>query len=84
MWYNLCHIDGNPSTNVQREFTAAAYACPTVKCVTGNYSTECDYGIQTDCGTRGTLDGYLCGRGFRGEKLKAVGIGELPTVGRLA
>jgi hypothetical protein len=83
MWYNLSHINGNPFTDVEREF-APANGCPTVNCVAENDGSACDYEIQTDCGTKDALNGYLCGRGSGGKELSAVGIWNLPKVDRLA
>jgi|TARA_R110002003_G_scaffold9_21_gene565 hypothetical protein len=59
MWYNLSHEDGNPFTDVCREF-GAHNGCPGLRCEAGNDGGACDYDIQTDCRKHGAMQGSLC------------------------
>ncbi|KAF1916968.1 hypothetical protein BDU57DRAFT_539194 [Ampelomyces quisqualis] len=81
MWYNLSHEDGNPFTDVEREFSAHNW-CPSLKCQAGNDGSQCDYDVQVDCGRKGAMQGFLCGRvGMRRAGLEIgnpVGIWDLP------
>ncbi|KAH7398690.1 hypothetical protein DE146DRAFT_655330 [Phaeosphaeria sp. MPI-PUGE-AT-0046c] len=83
MWYDMSHEDGNPFTDVEREFAPHNH-CPALKCGAGNDGSACDYAIQTDCATKGKLHAWLCGRGKGEAEARdlsgAVAIGKLEVV----
>lgn len=82
MWYDMSHVDGNPFTDVEREFAPHNH-CPALKCVAGNDGSACDYSVQTDCGTKGKLHAWLCGRGKGETETEEWSLEEVVPIGEL-